>query len=76
MAGTRSASAKKVAEDKAAEDALHIAVPLAHLALLALAVAPMFVAVETNLNILATATLAVYAGAHRSVRPVAGLTVE
>ena len=76
MAGTRSASAKKVAEDKAAEDALHIAVPLAHLALLALAVAPMFVAVETNLNILATATLAVYAGAHRSVRPVAAGNTE
>ena len=57
-------------------DSLHVAAPLAHFALIALAVAPLFTPVETNLNILGTATLAVYAGAHRSVRPVAAGNTE
>jgi minor histocompatibility antigen H13 len=76
MAGTRSTAAKAAAEEKAMDDSLHVAAPLAHLALIALAVAPLFTAVETNLNILGTATLAVFAGAHRSVRPVAAGNTE
>ena len=51
MAGTRSTAAKAAAEEKAMDDSLHVAAPLAHLALIALAVAPLFTAVETNLNL-------------------------
>jgi minor histocompatibility antigen H13 len=68
MVSTRSAQ-------KAEDDSLHVAAPFAHLALALLTVAPLFTAVNTNLNVLLTASLAVYAGAHRSVRPAAsGLT--
>ena len=76
MAGTRSVSTKAAADEQAMDDSLHIAAPVAHLALIALAVAPLFTPVETNLNILGTATLAVFAGAYRSVRPVAAGTTE
>jgi minor histocompatibility antigen H13 len=76
MAGTRAAAAKAAEEEERIEDALHVAAPLAHAALVALAVAPMFMGVEANFNILATATLAVYAGAHRAVRPVAAGNTE
>jgi minor histocompatibility antigen H13 len=71
VAGTRAAVAKAEAEKEIEEDALYLAAPLSHAALLLLAVAPMVMGVEANFNILATATLAVFAGAHRSVRPVA-----
>ena len=76
MAGTRSLSAKAAAEEMAMDDALHVAAPFAHLVLIALAVAPLFTPVDTNCNILGTATLAVFAGAFRSVRPVAAGNTE
>lgn len=76
MAGTRAAVAKAAAAEKEIEDALHVAAPLAHLALAILAVAPLVTTVEPNVNILATATLAVFAGAYRSVRPVAAGSTE
>ena len=69
MAGTRSATAKAAAD---IEDATHIAAPMAHIALVLLQVCCAAVtAIEPNANILATATLAVYAGAYRSIKPVA-----
>lgn len=68
MAGTRSATAKAAAD---IEDATHIAAPMAHIALVLLQVCCAAVtAIEPNANILATATLAVYAGAYRSIKPV------
>ena len=76
MAGTRAAAAKAAAEQKEIEDATHVAAPLAHVSLVLLAVAPMVIGVETNFNILATATLAVFAGCYRSVRPVAAGNTE
>eukprot|EP00899_Mesostigma_viride_P009724 jgi/Mesvir1/18753/Mv01259-RA.1 len=41
------------------------------LALCALSLAPLVIPVDTNLNIIATASLTVYIGAHVSVKPVA-----
>lgn len=41
----------------------------AHLVLLALSLAPLVVNVPTNLNIIATAALTVYAGCWRSIKP-------
>lgn len=76
MAGTRAAVAKAAAEEREIADARYVAAPLAHVALLLLTVAPLALSVETNLNIVATATLAVFAGAHRSVRPVAAGNTE
>ena len=51
------------------EEALPLAVPWAHAALIAGAVAPLFLPVNTNVNVIATATLTVYIGCHRSVKP-------
>ncbi|GFR51918.1 hypothetical protein Agub_g14402 [Astrephomene gubernaculifera] len=42
---------------------------IAHLLLLALSLAPLVINVPTNVNIVATAALAVYAGSWRSVKP-------
>ena len=53
------------------EDAVHIAAPAVHVALLLIVLAPMLTTVEANLNIITTASLTVFAGAYRSVRPVA-----
>jgi len=77
MAGGTLSAAKKEAEaHETMDDSLHVAAPLAHVLLVLLAVAPLLTPVETNCNILATATLAVYAGSYRSVRPVAAGTTE
>lgn len=77
MAGGTLSAAKKEAEAHETMDgSLHVAAPLAHVLLVLLAVAPLLTPVETNCNILATATLAVYAGSYRSVRPVAAGTTE
>lgn len=46
-----------------------LAVPWAHAALIALAAAPLFVPVNTNVNVIATATLTVFIGCRRSVKP-------
>lgn len=46
-----------------------IAAPFTHLALFALALAPLFVVVDANANIACVAALTVIAGAYRSVRP-------
>jgi hypothetical protein len=53
------------------EDSVHapLPVPWAHAALVLLSVAPLFVPVDTNLNVIATATLTVYIGCRRSVKP-------
>ena len=42
--------------------------PLAHMGLACLSIAPLFVPVEPNVNIVLTASLAIVAGAHRSVK--------
>ena len=69
MAGTRSATAKAAAD---IEDARHVAAPMAHVLLVCLqACCALVTVIEPNLHILATATLAVYAGAHRSIKPAA-----
>ena len=41
---------------------------LAHLSLVALSIAPLIIHVPTNLNVVATASLAVYCGCWRSVK--------
>lgn len=53
------------------EDAEHLPLPVpwAHAALVLLSIAPLFVPVDTNLNVVATATLTVYIGCWRSVKP-------
>lgn len=43
---------------------------LGHAALVALSAAPLVTYVEPNLNIVCTATLAVYVGCHRSLKEV------
>ncbi|KAK3277150.1 hypothetical protein CYMTET_14824 [Cymbomonas tetramitiformis] len=53
------------------DENLLVPVPLAHAALVALQVAPLFMNVPTDPSIIATASLAVYIGCHRSVKPVA-----
>jgi hypothetical protein len=65
MVATRAAAKVKeeVAAKLAEEEEHHVAAPYAHLALLALGLAPLVTTVDTNLNILATATLA--AGGYR-----------
>ena len=69
MAGTRSATAKAAAD---IEDARHVAAPMPHVLLICLqACCALVTVIEPNLHILATATLAVYAGAHRSIKPAA-----
>jgi hypothetical protein len=53
------------------EDGEHVPlqVPWAHAALVLLSIAPLFVPVDTNLNVVATATLTVFIGCRRSVKP-------
>ena len=53
------------------EDGEHVPLPVpwAHVALVLLSVAPLFVPVDTNFNVVATATLTVYIGCRRSVKP-------
>ncbi len=46
--------------------------PVAHLALLGLSLLPLIVNVPTNLNVVLTASLAVYAGAWRSIKADGG----
>ena len=67
-----------VAEDDASVDQHHIPGKGFHLALFALQLAPLFphLFVETNVNIVLTATLCAIAGSHRSIHPVASGTTE
>ncbi len=51
------------------DEQLPLAVPWAHALLIAGAALPLFVPVDTNLNVIATATLTVYIGCWRSVKP-------
>lgn len=49
-----------------------VVAPLPQLALVILAITPLFISVDTNVNVIATAALAVYVGCRRSVKEGGG----
>lgn len=63
------AMAGSAAGEEDEEQPLPLAVPWAHMLLLAWTLAPLVVPVNTNVNVIFTAVLTVFIGCRRSVKP-------